>query len=115
MKELQRNIKNGRILKNNGSWLYCDKCNKTVGYLVYSTYQNFRFEFDCKCGNKGHFELKYDTDKIIKKSEKELILKKNRLCCPNDEAPLFTVVKKKIEKYSYSVTCNKCLNEYKSK
>ena len=113
MKELHKHIVNGRILKNNGSWLYCDKCNKTVGYLVYSKYLNFRFDFDCKCGNKGYFELEYKTDKKIKKSNAELITKKNRLCCPVDEAPLLTIVEKNIEKYTYSVTCNKCFNKYK--
>ena len=112
MKQLHKHIVNGRILKANGSWLYCDTCNKTVGYLVYSTYQNFRFDFDCKCGNKGHFELEYKTDKEIEKSNVELITKKNRLCCPVDEVPLLTIVEKNINKYSYSVTCNKCFHKY---
>jgi hypothetical protein len=101
------------MLKNTGSWLYCNKCNKTVGYLCYTTYQSFQYNFNCKCGNFGSFDLEYDTNKKIEKSTKELKLKKNRLCCPNDEAPLFTIVEKNIEDYSYSVCCNKCYNEFK--
>jgi len=112
MNELKKEIKNGRMLKNTGSWLYCDKCNKTVGYLCYSTYQSFRFEFDCKCGNSGSFDLRYDTEEIMTKSVENLKKRKNRLCCPNDDAPLFTIVEKNIANYSYSVTCNKCYTKF---
>ncbi len=100
------------MLKNTGSWMYCDACDKTVGYLCYSTYQSFRFEFNCKCGNYGHFDLKYNTDKTIKMSSIKLEKKKNRLCCPNDSAPLFTIVEKNIDSYSYSVSCNTCFNRF---
>ncbi len=70
--ELKKEIKNGRMLKNTGSWMYCNACDKTVGYLCYSTYQSFRFEFSCKCGNSGHFDLKYDTDNAIETSTAKL-------------------------------------------
>ncbi len=113
MNELKKEVINGRMLKNTGSWLYCDECNKTVGYLCYSTYQSFYFEFSCKCGNSGSFDLKYDTDKKSTFSLKSLKSKKNRLCCPNDDSPLFTIVEKHIENYSYSVMCNKCHSEFK--
>jgi len=113
MRELNKKLKNSRMLKNTGSWLYCDKCNKTVGYLCYTTYQSFKYNFECKCGNLGSFALSYDTDNNIEKSIKELKLKKNRLCCPNDEAPLFTIVEKNIKNYSYEVCCNKCYNKFK--
>lgn len=112
MTELIKEIKNGRILKNNGSWMYCDKCNKTVGYLCYTTYESFQFEFDCKCGNKGAFRLSYKNDLVTKKTTENLKTNKNRLCCPNDDSPLFTIVEKNIEKVNYSVTCKKCLTEY---
>lgn len=82
MDTLIKKIKNGRMLKNTGSWLYCGKCNSTVGYLCYSTYHNFRFEFNCKCGNNGSFVLKYDTKAAFIKSKKRLNIKKNRLRCP---------------------------------
>ena len=112
MNELTKEIENGRLLNNNGSWMYCNKCNKTVGYLCYTTYQSFQFDFDCKCGNKGSFKLGYKTDSVSKKSIKDLKTNKNRLCCPNDESPLFTIVEKNIEKVNYSVTCKNCITEY---
>ncbi len=112
MSELLKEIENGRLLKNNRSWMYCDKCNKTVGYLVYSTYQKFKFEFDCKCGNKGSFKLGYKTNLPIKSSSDKLKVNETRLCCPNDDSPLFTIVEKNIEKVKYSMTCKKCLTEF---
>ncbi len=115
MSELISDIKNGRILKKNGSWMYCDKCNKTVGYLCYSTYQDFQFDFVCKCGNKGSFRLSYKAAEKILQSNKELKLNKNRLCCSNDNSPLFTIVDKNIEKVNYSIICKKCLTHYDSK
>jgi hypothetical protein len=112
MSELTKEIQNGRILKNNGSLMYCKKCEKTVGYLCYSTYQDFRFDFVCKCGNKGSFRLKNQTENGLTKSNKELKTIKNRLCCPNDDSPLFTIVDKNIETVSYSVICKKCQTEF---
>lgn len=112
MSGLIKEIQNGRILKNNGSWMYCDKCDKTVGYLCYSTYQDFQFDFLCKCGNKGSFSLKYQTENSLTKSNEELKTIKNRLCCPNDDLPLFTLVDKNIESVKYSVTCKNCMNNY---
>jgi hypothetical protein len=112
MSELIKDIKNGRILKNNGSWMYCVKCNMTVGYLCYSTYQNFQFDFDCKCGNKGSFRLAYKSEQDPVKSNKDLEQVKNRLCCPNDDSPLFTIVDKNIESVKYQITCKHCQTEY---
>jgi hypothetical protein len=113
MPTLTKKLTNAHMLKNTGSWLYCDQCNKTVGYLVYTTYQSFSYHFTCKCGNQGSFELSYESDKDTKKSTEPLILKKNRLHCPNDDAPLFTIVEKHIEKYAYRVCCNKCYTVFK--
>jgi hypothetical protein len=112
MSGLKKEIINGRLLKNTGSWMYCEKCNKTVGYICYTTFQDFKFDFECKCGNKGSFRLSYETDNAIKKSDKELKITKNRLCCPNDNSPLFTIVEKNIKQVKYSITCNECLNEF---
>ncbi len=110
--ELKSNFENSRMLKKTGSWIYCNECNKTVGYLCYSTYQQFKFEFKCKCGSSGIVDLQYPCDKKLEHSSKDLIKKKNRLCCPNDEAPLFTIVEKHIAEYSYQVTCNGCDNTF---
>ncbi len=115
MSELIKEIKNGRILKNNGSWMYCNKCNKTVGYLCYSTYQDFQFDFECKCGNKVSFRLFHKTENKSTKSKNNLKLIKNRLCCPVDDSPLFTIVDKNIDKVQYSITCKNCLTHYDNK
>lgn len=112
MSDFVKEIKNGRLLKNSGSWMYCDKCNKTVGYICYTTFQDFNFDFECNCGNKGSFRLSYKTDGEIKKSDKELNLIKNRLCCPVDNSPLFTIVEKNIRQVKYSITCKKCLTQF---
>ncbi len=114
MNELIKEIQNGRILKNNGSWMYCDKCNKTVGYLCYSTYQDFQFDFVCKCGNQGSFKLKYQTESGLSKSSENLKTIKNRLCCPKDDSPLFTIVDKNVKNVKYSVTCKKCSTTYEN-
>ncbi len=119
MDKLIKEVKNGRMLKNTGSWLYCSECDKTVGYLCYSTYQSFVFQFDCKCGNTGSFALRYSTDEeIISPKDSHtgnLKTRKNRLCCPNDDAPLFSIVLKNIANYSYWVICNKCHTEFSDK
>ncbi len=112
MSQLEKDIENGRILKNNGSWMYCGECNKTVGYLVYTTYQNFKYNFTCKCGNKGFFNLKYETDLPIESSSAKLKVIKNRLCCPNDDSPLFSIVQSNIQRVEYSVVCKKCSTHY---
>lgn len=110
-KELYKKIINGRILKNYGSWMYCSNCNKTVGYLCYTTYSYFKFEFKCNCGNKGSFQLGETlTSDLI--SNDYLTLKKNRLCCYVEGAPLFSIVEKNIENYNYDVVCNKCHKRY---
>lgn len=105
-------MQNGRLLKNNGSWMYCDKCHKTVGYLCYTTYQDFRFDFVCKCQNKGSFRLSYQSESGSTKSNEKLKPIKNRLCCPKDDSPLFTIVEKNIESVSYSIVCKRCKTEY---
>ncbi len=112
MSNLIKKIHNGYMLKNTGSWLYCDKCNNTVGYLCYSTYQSFHLDFLCHCGNSGVFHLTYNTDPKITDSPIKLKKNKNRLCCPNDNAPLFTIVEKHIKDFSYSVCCNKCYTRF---
>lgn len=115
MSDLIKEIKNGRLLKNTGSWMYCDKCNKTVGYICYTTFQYFKFEFECNCGNKGFFKLSYKTDREIQESDEELKLIKNRFCCPNDNSPLFTIVNKNIKQVKYSITCKECLTQFTKK
>ena len=110
--EIKSCFKNSRMLKRNGSWIYCEKCNKTVAYLCYSTYQHFNLKFSCNCGARGSIEIEHPSAKKSELSSAGLKRNKNRLCCPNDDAPLFSIVEKHIKGCSYSVTCNKCFNSY---
>lgn len=110
---LTKSLLNSRMLKNTGSWLYCDRCGKTVGYLCYSTFQSFDFAFTCKCGSSGAVKLSYQTDKTITDSPAALRVRKNRLCCTNDDAPLFSLVDKHIDSYAYVAVCNSCWNRYR--
>ncbi len=80
--------------------------------MCYSTYQDFQFDFVCKCGNEGSFRLRYETDERSNKSNESLKLVKNRLCCPNDNSPLFTIVDKNVDSAKYLVICKECQTEY---
>ena len=106
-RKVPKKIINGRMLKNYGSWMYCDSCNKTVGYLCYTTYDYFQFKFVCNCGNRGSFELGVKPAKL-KLFDKALRLKKSRLVCPNDQSPLFSIVDKNVSKCSFQVVCKSC-------
>ncbi len=105
---LKKELTNCRLLKNSGSWLYCKQCEKTVGYLCYSTYQRFSYNFTCACGAQGSILMEYPAEEGAGNSNQELELIKNRYCCPNDASPLFTIVNKHVTHTSYEVTCNKC-------
>ncbi len=111
-KVIQKNLINTRLLKNYGSWIYCISCNKTVGYLCYTTYDYFKYDFTCRCGNKGVVEIKVEGIVESKKSDTPLILNKNRYCCPIDDSPLFSVVDKSVKEYRYELICKKCKNIY---
>jgi hypothetical protein len=68
----------------------------------------------CKCGNKGAFRLRYQTENELTKANDELKMIKNRLCCLKDDSPLFTIVDKNIEQVNYKVTCKKCSTTYEN-
>jgi hypothetical protein len=111
-KELkQKKLVNTRMLKNTGSWIYCNSCNKTVAYLCYTTYSYFKFSYTCQCGNIGLLEIgKNENNDHM--SKKKLILKKNRLCCPIDDSSLFSIVNKHTEASSFKIICKSCKIEY---
>lgn len=113
-RQVAKTIVNGRLLKNYGSWMYCNACNSTVGYLCYSSYCYFYFSFTCNCGNQGSFELGIKPESVINNG-KDLLLNKHRFCCAIDQARLFSVVDKHIKAYQCEVVCNNCLNIYVSK
>lgn len=113
-KEVSKILKNTRMLKNYGSWIYCDSCNKTVAYLCYTTYEYFKFTYECNCKNKGFLEIG-KKEPNHKTPKKNLLINKGRLCCPNDNSPLFSIVDKNIKKYKFEFTCKNCRTIYNEK
>lgn len=111
---LHKELINARLLKKYGSWIYCNKCNKTVGYLCYTTYKYFKLSFHCKCGEQGSIEIGESDNMSDNLSDDTLLLKKGRLCCPLDQSPLFSVVEKNLEEIRYSVVCKKCLGRFEA-
>ena len=105
---------NAHFLKGHASWLYCDKCNKTVAYLCYVTYSYFHFSFTCSCGCKGSVENKYGdialqdltTDTPIRN------VANKRYCCVHDEAALFSPVPKNLKSYNAEIVCKQCNTRY---
>jgi hypothetical protein len=110
--EIKSSFNNTRMLKKTGSWIYCNSCGKTVAYLCYSTYQKFAFQFCCQCGAAGGITVEKPDAVPDTKAVKSLYKNKSRLCCPDDDAPLFSIVEKHIKSVSYQVTCNNCLHSY---
>lgn len=37
----EKELVNTRLATNYGGWMYCDKCGENIGYLCYSTYDNY--------------------------------------------------------------------------
>ncbi len=110
-----KELNNTKLASGYGGWVYCDNCGKNIGYLCYITYDSFKFEYQCKCGGCGDMHIAFRDVSDAESNERELITIKNRLCCPNDQSPLFTVLEKNLENYQYEVVCNKCNIIYKAK
>lgn len=108
---IYKELQNARLLKEYASWVYCTNCEKTVAYLCYVTYNNIDFSFTCICGSKGNVKIDFNSDKKDK-DKKELILLKNRLCCPNDNSPLLTIVNKNIQNCNGTISCVECNKEF---
>jgi len=112
-KVIEKKLINSKLLKNYASWMYCTKCNNTVGYLCYTTYKFFRFEFECICGNKGVVELRLEEVDVTEESDVPLSIIKNRFCCPKDGSPIFSAVGKNVNNYSFSLICRNCNSLYR--
>lgn len=108
----KKELVNTRLANNYGGWTYCDSCNKTIGYLCYVTYEEFHLSYQCKCGNCGSMHISFEHQIKPKRGESKLVTIKNRLCCPNDSAPLFTLLTKNLEYYKYEVHCSECNTTY---
>jgi len=108
-----KELVNTRLATSYGGWVYCDKCNENIGYLCYSTYDKLELRYKCNCGSEGRALLDFEDSKMGKKCDDELILIKNRLCCPSDNEPLITILDKKVSSYNLNITCKSCENIYK--
>lgn len=111
---LIKELNETRLASGYGGWIYCEKCNKTIGYLCYVTYDNFALDYKCKCGGSGSMRISFSESKKNREAVpgQELITIKNRLCCSKDNSPLFTLLKKNLESYRYEISCVKCGTNY---
>ncbi len=110
-----KKLENTRLATNYGGWMYCDKCNENIGYLCYSTYDKVELNYQCNCGSVGRALLDFEDSKDGKACKEELIIIKNRFCCPKDQEPLITILDKKVASYEMKITCKSCSQIYKKK
>lgn len=108
----QKELVNTRLATNYGGWMYCDSCNENIGYVCYSTYDRFEFDYTCTCGSSGSVKIDFEDSKIGNISNDALIMVKHRLCCPKDTAPLITILDKKLMTYHMNITCKSCGHIY---
>ena len=110
---IHKHLRNTRLANEYGGWMYCTSCNKTIAYLCYVTYDRFKFQFTCKCGESGNADIAFVNTQGAISSDKLPVAIKNRLCCPEDNSPLVTFVEKNLDKYSYEIVCKPCQHLYK--
>ncbi len=103
-----KELANTRLASGYGGWIYCESCNKTIGYLCYVTYDSFKLSYKCKCGGCGGMHIEFEDDSSASAGANKLITIKNRLCCPSDQSPLFTILYKNLKSYQYKVLCKAC-------
>ncbi len=108
-----KELVNTRLASNYGGWVYCDSCNENIGYLCYSTYDRLELEYKCNCGSIGSILLDFEDSKTGQDCSDELVIIKNRFCCPNDNEPLITILDKKVANYEMKITCKSCGAIYK--
>lgn len=104
-----------RLATNYGGWMYCEACNENIGYLCYSTYDKLDLEFQCKCGSRGRALIEFSDSKEGSNASNELVVIKNRFCCPDDHEPLMTILDKKLASYRFAITCKACGKIYEKK
>jgi len=110
---IKKELLNTRLSKNYGGWFYCEKCEKSIGYLCFVTYDKVDFKYSCACGGSGVIKIELANCENVTACTESLITINNRLCCPNDNSPLITILEKNLKSYSYSIVCNECSTEYK--
>lgn len=107
-----KELVNTRLASGYGGWIYCDSCGENIGYLCYVTYNRFQFSYQCNCGGCGSMHLVFEEGISMGEGSEGLVTIKNRLCCPRDNGPLFTILYKKLDSYRYQVTCAACGTQY---
>lgn len=107
-----KELVNTRLASGYGGWIYCQSCGKNIGFLCYVTYHSFRLEYKCECGSYGNMQIAFGDVSSVTKGDDKLITIKHRLCCPNDQSPLFTVLEKSLSSYKYQVVCKACNKEF---
>lgn len=107
-----KELVNTKLATNYGGWMYCDNCNENIGYLCYSTYDKIELNYTCNCGSKGSLLIDFQDSTTGQTCDNELIIIKNRLCCPKDQKPLITILEKKLANYELKITCQSCTNIY---
>ena len=111
-KPVIKELENTKLASTYGGWIYCDQCGENIGYLCYVTYDNFKFEYTCNCGESGSIHIAFHDVKEPYRFEDNLAELKNRLCCPIDESPLLTILEKKLVSYTCEIDCVSCKTRY---
>lgn len=99
---------NTRLATNYGGWTYCENCNQNIGYLCYSTYDRIVLKYQCQCGSQGSVVIDFADSIEGHPLSDELVLTKNRWCCPDDGQPLITLLDQKLKQFELDVTCKSC-------
>ena len=63
--------------------LYHEKMQLAT-WLCYSTYDRLELKYKCNCGSQGSALLAFEDSNIGKDCNDELVIIKNRFCCPKD-------------------------------
>ncbi len=67
---------------------------------------------DYKDINQDFIQNNFEDSNIGENCSDELVMIKNRLCCPKDKEPLITLLDKKVESYKMKITCKLCESIY---
>lgn len=108
-----KELNNTKLATNYGGWIYCSICNENIGYLCYSTYDKIELEYTCNCKNKGSILIDFEDSLMGTITNDHLIIIKNRLCCPQNNDPLITLLENKLLAYNLNITCKSCHNTFK--
>lgn len=71
--------------------------------------------YECNCGFKGALFIDFEDSKPGEVCEQDLVVIRNRFCCPADESPFLTMLSKNVKNFEFEATCNACGKIYKKK